>query len=75
MATTPDVSQKSSCMSSFNRHFYVVACSGVALGGAVGYARSMDDAKKILKSRAIFTDFGGTSPLPVHNLLRPDIFK
>jgi hypothetical protein len=31
--------------------------------------------KKILKSRAIFTDFGGTSPLPVHNLLRPGIFK
>jgi len=47
----------------------------VPLGGAVGYAGSMDDARKILKSRAIFTDFGGTSPVPVHNLLRPDIFK
>jgi hypothetical protein len=43
----------------------------VALGGAVGYAGSMDDARKILKSRAIFTDCGGTSPVPVHNLLRP----
>jgi hypothetical protein len=28
----------------------------------------MDDTQKILKSRAIFTDFGGTSPVPVHNL-------
>jgi hypothetical protein len=62
-------------MSSFNRYFIVMACSGVALGGSVGYAGSMHDARKILKSRAIFTDFGGTSPVPVHNLLRPDIFK
>ena len=30
-----------------------------------------DDARKILKSRSIFTDFGGTRPVPVHNLLRP----
>jgi hypothetical protein len=47
----------------------------VALGGSVGYAGSMDDARKIVKSHAILTDFGVNRRVPVYNLLSPDIFK
>jgi hypothetical protein len=40
--------------------------------------RGLPDGRKIIsaeKNELFFIDFGGTSPVPVHNLLRPGIFK
>jgi hypothetical protein len=54
-----------------------ILCRGVF---GSGFRRSgrlcrINDSRKILKSYAIFTDSGGTIPVPGYNLLRPDIFK